>query len=1185
MANDNGFVHLHLHTEYSLLDGACRINQLMDKVLSLGQDAVAITDHGVMYGVIDFYKAAKAKGVKPIIGCEVYVASRARTDKVHGLDSQNHHLVLLCENYTGYQNLIYMVSQAFIDGFYKKPRIDHQLLQEHSEGLIALSACIAGEVPSLLLQGDDKGAEETARFYRDLFGKDRYYIELQNHGLDLQAEVNPKLVALAKKLDIGLVCTNDCHYLSREDSKMQHLLTCIQLGKTVDEDTGIEFSTEEFYVKGREEMEALFGHLPEAIANTRKIADMCQLDFEFGVTKLPYFTSPTGDNQSYFEDLCWQGLWNHYGKDCPQEIQDRLSYELGVITQMGYVDYFLIVQDFVNYAKSHDIPVGPGRGSGAGSLAAYCIGITGIDPIEYNLIFERFLNPERVSMPDFDIDFCYEKRQLVIDYVIEKYGADHVAQIITFGTMAARAAVRDVGRALGIAYSTCDQIAKLIPMQLHITIAEALKISSDLKQLYDSDQTAHEVLEMAMKLEGMPRHASTHAAGVVISRLPVYEYVPLQSTDGQIVTQFTMTTLEELGLLKMDFLGLRTLTVISDAERMVRRREPGFDIGAIDKQDRATFEMLASGDARGVFQFESEGMKRVLTDLGPTRIEDLIAVISLYRPGPMDSIPRYLKASKNAAFITYKHPWLEEILDVTYGCIVYQEQVMQICRKLAGFTYGQADMVRRAMSKKKADVMQRERQRFLYGDEDPDSQCVGCIKNGIDEKTANDIFDEMSSFASYAFNKSHAAAYAYVAYQTAYLKCHYPKEFMAALLTSVLGNTDKVAEYIAECDQMKIPVLPPYINESYQRFTVSGDAIQYSLLGIKGLGEGVIAEIVAEREKGGPFTSLYNFVDRMKKILTRQLNKKAIENMVRCGCLDKLNPNRRAQVEAIDGLFDYIEERDRRNVEGQLNLFGGGEEGEEEPFTLPAVEDYPLREKLQMEKEIIGCYMSAHPLDEYREVIERGKFPQIASMLQLDDSKDGLNVRFLVVVTAARTKITKSQTTMMFADVEDRTGTMEMLVFPSTLQQYRPLLRENAIVVIGGHLSIREEEAPKLICEYVQSPAEAGSPPPPRGGRGGRERPSAPAAAATPLAPQMPATPPPERADGQALYILLPNRNEALMAKIPSLVGGYPGDYPVYICFADTRKKLKSKSLRVGPTEDLMRTLKNIFGDKNVIIS
>ena len=841
------FTHLHLHTEYSLLDGACRIEGLMQRVKALGQTAVAITDHGVMYGCVDFYKAAKKAGVKPIIGCEVYVATRTRFDKVNRIDGSNH-LVLLCKNETGYKNLIKMVSAGFTEGFYNKPRVDHELLEEYHEGLICLSACLAGEIPQALLAGDYEKAKNLARYYEDLFGKGNYYIEIQDHGLDEQRTVLPLLVRLSRETGIPLVATNDAHYLEKEDSRMQHILICIQTNKTVNDDDVLEFGTDEFYVKSTDEMYELFSAWPEACENTSRIAEMCSFDFEFGVTKLPYFVAPDGmDNKEYFVKLCRDGLLRRYGADVPEDIRARLDYEISIIDRMGYINYYLIVFDFINYAKSQGIPVGPGRGSGAGSLAAYCVGITNIDPIKYNLLFERFLNPERVSMPDFDIDFCYERRQEVIDYVIRKYGADHVAQIVTFGTMAARAAIRDVGRVLDMPYGTVDGIAKLVPMEPKMTLTKALSIARELKARYDADPQVKELIDMSLKLEGMPRHASTHAAGVVITREAADEYVPLATNDGNPVTQFTMTTIEELGLLKMDFLGLRTLTVIDDAEKMIRKREPGFSMDAVPYDDQRVYAMLNAGETEGVFQMESGGMTQAVMGLQSKSLEDIIAIISLYRPGPMESIPTYIANRHNPGNVKYKTPQLEHILDVTNGCIVYQEQVMQICRELAGFSYGQADLVRRAMSKKKHDVMEKERQHFVHGNTEPGHECAGCVANGISETVANAIFDDMSSFASYAFNKAHAAAYAVVAYQTAYLKRHYPREFMAALLTSVLDNTGKVIEYTAECQRMGIRVLPPDINASDAGFTVEGKDIRFGLLALKNVGRNLIATVVRER--------------------------------------------------------------------------------------------------------------------------------------------------------------------------------------------------------------------------------------------------------------------------------------------------------------------------------------------------
>ena len=819
------FTHLHLHTEYSLLDGACRIEQLMDEVQRLGQTSVAVTDHGVMYGVIDFYRAAKKRGIKPIIGCEVYMAARTRFDKIHALDSERYHLILLCENETGYKNLIKLVSEGFVTGFYTKPRIDRELLEKYHEGLIALSACIAGEIPRALLSGDYEGAKKKALWYRSVMGENNFFLEIQDHGLPEQKRIIPMLAQLSRETGIPLVATNDVHYISKEDSEMQQVLICIQTNHTLGEDTGMEFQTQEFYLKSEQEMLSLFPDYADAVERTSEIAERCNVEFEFGKTKLPHFEVPGNqDHFEYLKNMAQEGMHLRYGENIPEEYQKRLDYELSVISRMGYVDYYLIVHDFINHARSRNIPVGPGRGSGAGSITAYAIGITGIDPMKYSLLFERFLNPERVSMPDFDVDFCYERRSEVIDYVIEKYGSDHVAQIVTFGTMAARAAVRDVGRVLGMPYNDVDTVAKLIPRELGITIEKAFK-SADFRALYENDENVRRLIDLSRKVEGMPRHASTHAAGVVITRDTVESYVPLARNDESIVTQFTMTTLEELGLLKIDFLGLRTLTVIDYAKRSIKERVPDFSEDTIDYEDEEVFAMLSSGRTEGVFQFESAGMRSVLMGLKPQRIEDLIAVISLYRPGPMDSIPTYIANRHDPSKIRYKTPMLEGILKVTYGCMIYQEQVMEIFRTLAGYSYGRADIVRRAMSKKKHDVMERERHNFIYGlvNEDGTVECEGAVKRGVDEKTANDIFNDMSSFASYAFNKSHAAAYAFVAYKTAWLKCHYPCEFMAALISSVLDDTPKVAEYIAECSRLGIEVVPPHVNVSSERFTARED--------------------------------------------------------------------------------------------------------------------------------------------------------------------------------------------------------------------------------------------------------------------------------------------------------------------------------------------------------------------------
>lgn len=1154
------FAHLHVHTEYSLLDGACRIPVLVARAKELGQQSLAITDHGVMYGVIDFYKECKKQGIRPVIGCEVYVAPRTRFDKVHRIDTSPYHLVLLCKNAAGYQNLIAMVSKASIEGFYSKPRVDLELLRTYHEGLICLSACLAGQIPRRLLERDYDAAKETALLYRDIFGPENYYLEVQDHGILEQKQILPDLYRLSEETGIPLVATNDVHYIRQEDHRAQSILVCIQTNHTVNDKSDMEFQTQEFYLKSRAEMEALFADHPEALDNTVKIAEQCQLDFTFGVTKLPFYKAPTDeDNVTYFKRMCYEGMVRHYGEHPQKQIRDRLEYELGVIIQMGYVDYYLIVYDFIHYAKTHDIPVGPGRGSGAGSLCAYCIGITGIDPIRYNLLFERFLNPERVSMPDFDIDFCYEKRQQVIDYVVAKYGADHVAQIITFGTMAARGAIRDVGRAMAVPYAQVDAVAKLVPNELHMTLDKALTASKDLKQQYDTDSTIHELIDMARKLEGMPRHASTHAAGVVITRDPVDTYVPVQKNEEAILTQFPMTTLEELGLLKMDFLGLRTLTVISDAEKMIRRYQPDFSISQIPPDDEKVFQMLSAGLTEGVFQFESGGMRNVLVGLRPESIEDLIAVISLYRPGPMDSIPKYIENRHHPEKVTYKHPKLASILDVTYGCIVYQEQVMQICRELAGFSYGRADLVRRAMSKKKADVMQQERQNFIYGlyDEDGTCQVKGCVHNGVSEEIASDIFNEMSSFASYAFNKSHAAAYAVVAYQTAYLKCHYPKEFMAALLTSVLDSTSKVASYIDECARLKIPVLPPDIAQSGMGFTVSDEGIRFGLLAIKNLGRSVIADVIRERE-AAPFQNFNDFCERMHG---RDLNRRAMESLIKCGAFDRMNPNRRqllAGYEAISSSLDAVKEK---NLDGQLGFFDTMAGTAREEYVFPDVEDFPFMERLNLEKEVTGMYLSGHPLGEYADLIPKLGTAKISHVAL--EEYDNKQVDILCIVSARQSKATRSGDTMAFLTVEDTTGAMEVLVFPKILQRYGQLLTVGSVVVLSGRISVREEEDAKLLCEKAVTIQDrlawrSGSPVrKPNAGAGSGKRPG--------------------------LYLRIPSRQGKEMEKAQNLLEIFEGTTPVYVFFQDTQKVgLAPRSMWVFPNDVLLGQLTEILGEGNV---
>ena len=1154
------FTHLHVHTEYSLLDGACRIDQLFDRVKELGQTAIAITDHGVMYGCVDFYKAAKKAGIKPIIGCEVYVATRTRFDKVARIDG-NRHLILLCKNETGYKNLIKMVSAGFIEGFYSKPRVDHELLEQYHEGLICLSACLAGEVPQALLAGDYDRAKEIALWYNNLFGQGNYYLEVQDHGIEEQQTVLPQLLRLSKETGIPLVATNDAHYLRKEDSKMQSILICIQTGKTVNDQDRMEFETDEFYLKSTDEMYDLFSICPEACENTNKIAEQCNFDFEFGVTKLPYFEAPDGmENQEYFEKLCREGLVRHYGEHPDPELTKRLEYEIGVIKRMGYTNYYLIVFDFINYAKSQGIPVGPGRGSGAGSLCAYCVGITNIDPIRYNLLFERFLNPERVSMPDFDVDFCYERRQEVIDYVNRKYGHDHVAQIVTFGTMAARAAIRDVGRVLDIPYQEVDGVAKLVPMELKMTLHRAMEVSPELKARYDADPKVQELIDTAIKIEGMPRHASTHAAGVVITREAANEYVPLSTNDGVPVTQFNMTTIEELGLLKMDFLGLRTLTVLHDAEEMIRRVQPDFSLDAISYEDKATYEMLAQGETEGVFQLESTGMRQVLAGLHPQSLEDVIALISLYRPGPMDSIPTYLRNRRQPDQIRYKTPELAHILDVTNGCIVYQEQVMQICRELAGFSYGQADLVRRAMSKKKHDVMEKERQHFVYGNTTPGQECNGCIKNGISEEAANAIFDDMSSFASYAFNKSHAACYAYVAYQTAYLKCHYRSQFMAALLTSVLDNTDKVIEYSGECQRLGIQVLPPDINVSDGGFTVDGQNIRFGLNAVKNVGRNLIATTVQER-KETPFRSLYDYCKRLYGV---EINRRAVESLIKAGAFDRLEDTRRGMLESVEGILKSVETDARKNVAGQLDLFSQlGDEDEWGDYHIPKVPEYPPQELLRMEKEVSGLYLSGHPLDSYREKIEQYATCQILALSgESGKEYDGKQVNLVCTVVKTKFMTTKSNTLMAFTTVEDLTGTMEILIFPKTLTDCRDALQDNAVVVVSGRVSVKEEEPAKLLADHVV-PIDRYTP--------GQQN----LARRSTVAKESP----------KAVYLKLPGKDSPQMAKVRSLLGILDGTMPVYIRFVDTGKMvLAPRTLWALDHPLLYSELNRILGEENVAV-
>lgn len=1167
------FVHLHVHSEYSLLDGACRIKGLVRRAKELGQKAVAVTDHGVMYGAVDFYKECQKEGIRPIIGCEVYVAARSRFDKVHGLDNSPNHLVLLCKDNTGYQNLIHMVSRGFTEGFYNKPRIDHELLSQHHEGLICLSACLAGEIPRALMAGDYGKALETAAWYRDTFGAENYFIELQDHGIEEQKRILPDLIRLSEELGVGLCATNDCHYLTKEDSRMQFILLCIQTGHTVNDEKAMEFPTDEFYLKSGDEMAALFKAVPEAIRNTVRIAERCHVEFEFGKTKLPLFNAPNGeDNKSYFYRLCEEGLLRRYGEDPPKSYRERLHYELDVISRMGYVEYYLIVHDFIRYARSQGIPVGPGRGSGAGSIAAYCIGITNIDPMKYNLLFERFLNPERVSMPDFDVDFCYERRPEVIDYVVRKYGADHVAQIVTFGTMAARAAVRDVGRAMGLPYPTVDQVAKLIPMELHITIEKALETSPELRHLTETSPEIKELIDTARRVEGFPRHASTHAAGVVITRDTVESYVPLAKNDESVVTQYTMTTLEELGLLKMDFLGLRNLTVISDAEKMIRRHDPDFSMETISFEDPEVFEMISRGETSGVFQLESGGMRQMLTQLRPQSIEDLTAAISLYRPGPMESIPEYCRNKHHPENITYKTPLLAKILDVTYGCIVYQEQVMQICRELGGYSYGQADLVRRAMSKKKADVMEKERFHFIEG----------CGENGIAAPVANSIFDEMISFAAYAFNKSHAACYAVVAYQTAYLKKHHPREYLAALLTSVLDSPDKLLEYIEECEKQGIPLLPPDINESLMGFSVTPGGIRYGLLAIKNLGRGVIRDILREREENGGFTT---FVDFIRRTYSGDMNKRAVESLIKCGSLDRLGNNRHEMLEGYPRLAEVLSEENRYLLGGQLSLFGDA--GAAADYDLPKLPEYARSELLAFEKEVTGMYLSGHPMSDFLPLYEKYHAVRIGRLRSAETGVqyDNATVDIFGILTGKKLKTTRRNDTMAFLTVEDMSGSVEVVAFAGVYTEYTEKLVPGVPLFFRGRVSLREEDAAKLILESVMTPEERKTAPMPTSRKAPPGRFPGPArenASLRPAAPSSVSAPPPP---GTRLAIRVPSLTGEPFDRLRLLFEIFEGEVPLIIRAADTGKALRApREFCTDANPVLLRELEHVLGKENVAL-
>lgn len=1068
------FTHLHVHTEYSLLDGSNKINEYVARVKELGMNSAAITDHGVMFGCIDFYRAAKAAGIKPILGCEVYVAPGSRFDREIGqAEDRYYHLVLLAENNHGYENLMKIVSKAFVDGFYYKPRVDMDLLQEYHEGIIALSACLAGEVAKNITRGMYEEAKSAALRYEKIFGKGNFFLELQDHGIPQQQRVNQQLLRMSQETGIALVATNDVHYTYDTDAEAHDILLCVQTRKLLSDENRMRYEGGQYYVKSPEEMAELFPYIPEALENTQKIADRCEVEIEFGVTKLPKFDVPAPyTSWEYLNKLCYDGLKERYSGDLT-ELEKRLEYELGVIKTMGYVDYFLIVWDFIRFARDHDIMVGPGRGSAAGSLVSYTLGITKLDPIKYNLLFERFLNPERVSMPDIDVDFCFERRQEVIDYVVEKYGKDRVVQIVTFGTMAARGVIRDVGRVMDLPYAQCDAIAKMIPEELNITIDKALKMNPELKNLYTTDEMVKKLIDMSRRLEGLPRHTSMHAAGVVISQKSVDEYVPLaRASDGSIVTQFTMTTLEELGLLKMDFLGLRTLTVIQKAVKLIEKNKGiSLDMDHVDYNDKAVYDMLGAGKTEGVFQLESAGMTSFMKELKPESLEDVIAGISLYRPGPMDFIPQYIEGKNNPDSIHFLCPQLEPILSATYGCIVYQEQVMQIVRSLGGYTLGRSDLVRRAMSKKKAAVMEKERQNFVYGNEE--EGVPGCVNRGISEEVANTIYEQMMDFAKYAFNKSHAAAYAVVAYQTAYLKCHFPVEFMAALMTSVIDNPPKVAGYILSSRKMGIDILPPDINKGDSTFSVDGGGIRYGLSAIKSIGKPVIEAIVAERNQRGDFTSLRDFIERMTG---KDVNKKAIENFIKAGAFDELPGNRRQKMMVYAQILDAIVQEKKNMMAGQMSLFDFVSEEEKTDYEIhmPDVEEYPKEAKLAFEKEVLGIYISGHPLEEY-ETCWRKNISAVTTDFMPDEEsgqpkvRDGQQVIVGGMITEKTIKYTKTNKVMAFLTLEDLLGTVEIVVFPRDYEKNVRLMEIDEKVFIKGRVSVEEERASKVICESMYS--------------------------------------------------------------------------------------------------------------------
>lgn len=1168
------FIHLHVHTEYSLLDGFSRLDKLIDRAKELNMQAIAITDHGCMFGAIDFYKKAKKAGIKPVIGCEVYTAARGLRDKDPNYDKRYGHLVLLAENMTGYKNLIKLVSTSYVEGFYYKPRVDIEELRKHSEGIIALSACLAGDVSNNILNRNYEEAKKFALLYREIFGENNFYLEIQDHHLPEQKEVNAGLVKLSKETGIPLVATNDLHYVNKEDSKTHDVLMCIQMGKTLNDPSRMKFGSDEFYLKSREEMEELFPYAIEALDNTVKIAERCNVEFDFNTYHLPKYDVPEGyTTESYLRELCFKGLEERY-QNPTQEAIDRLNYEIDVISKMGYIEYFLITWDFINYAKENNIMVGPGRGSAAGSIVAYTLRITDIDPIKYSLLFERFLNPERVSMPDIDIDFCYERREEVIDYVKRKYGDDHVAQIITFGTMKAKAAIRDVGRVLDIPYNKVDKIAKEIPFDLGMTIDKALEVNPALRELYENDAETKEVIDISKQMEGILRHASTHAAGVVISKNPVDEYVPLYKHQESISTQFTMTTLEELGLLKMDFLGLRTLTVIRDALDLIENKYgKRIDFSSMDYDDPKVYELLSSGNTLGVFQLESAGMRSFMKQLKPSNFEDIVAGISLYRPGPMDSIPTYIENKHNPDKITYIHESLRPIMEVSYGCLVYQEQVMQVVRDLAGYSYGRSDLVRRAMGKKKMDVMEEERQYFIHGKEDENGniEIPGCIRNGVPEDVANKIFDDMIDFAKYAFNKSHAAAYGVVSYETAYLKAYYPVEFMAALITSVMGNTDKVVEYIRECSALEIEILKPDINKSFGKFSVEGHNIRFGLAAVKNVGINVINNIIKERETNGEFK---DFADLVKRLDSKDLNKRVLESLIKCGAFDNISDNRASLMMGYEKLLESVSMDRKKNVKGQISLFDGLQMGEEvvevehEVSSIPKVNEFEERERLALEKEVLGMYVSGHPLGQYEKElknntsIDNGKINALKEDVEAYLNLDEKEVILGGMIVNKRIQTTKRNDIMAFLELEDLYGTIEVIVFPQVLKQYNTILNEDNIIYIKGKLSIKEEENAKLIAREIRDINDTNS---------------------FKINNENNVYTKNKKVGTRGIFIKIDSMdNQQLINSIEKILLQYKGNEGVYICTENPRRMFRWNDMEVNLNSDLQHKLQSLLGAENI---